>query len=101
MNIEPTTQLPASPPLSSSDLLDDDKAPAHHDTDEVRSHPEDWCQRCGGRNRVWFVQNELWNAHHADFNILCADCFIILAREHGYDPVWELKPETLSSNGTP
>lgn len=78
------------------DSLDDERAPAHHDTDQLRNHPEDWCQRCWGRNRVWFVQSELWNAYHSTFSVLCIDCFIILARERGYDPVWELRPETLS-----
>lgn len=39
-------------------------------------HPEDKCQKCGGRNISWFVRNETWNAvAGSEGGILCPICF--------------------------
>ncbi|GAG96755.1 unnamed protein product, partial [marine sediment metagenome] len=27
----------------------------------AKEHPEDYCHICGGKNIVWFADNDLWN----------------------------------------
>jgi hypothetical protein len=66
-------------------------------TDPLAEHPEDWCQRCCGRNVLWFAPDELWNRYHGRYNILCPDCFMFMAKLDGFDPVWELRPGQLST----
>ena len=61
-------------------------------------HPEDWCDRCGRRNALWFAPNDLWNKYHGEYSILCLNCFAEMAKEHGCDPVWKLEPESLPPN---
>jgi len=55
------------------------------------------CQRCNREYVVWYAPNELWNAvirnnptgdEGSQESFLCACCFMELAAERGYDPVW-------------
>ncbi len=58
-------------------------------------HPEDRCDRCGGRNmKVWHVDNALWNRIAGDFSILCPICFAELAELSGMLPIWVLRNES-------
>jgi hypothetical protein len=54
------------------------------------THPEDFCQRCHGPNIIWYVDNELWNKYHGEYNILCPVCFAIQA---GKEDIWKLSKE--------
>ena len=54
------------------------------------NHPEDWCDRCGGRNIVWLTRNDLWNSMSGGFSILCPICFVELCELSGYKPLWVL-----------
>lgn len=59
------------------------------------AHPEDFCNKCGGPNIIWFAPNELWNKHARDHghNILCPICFTQLVEQHeGKATVWEVRP---------
>lgn len=56
-------------------------------------HPEDYCQKCGHWNPVWFAPNELWNKFRGEYNILCPNCFARLCWDGGLNVVWEMKPE--------
>lgn len=45
-------------------------------------HPENRCERCGGRNVVWHAANDLWNrVTNGEYSILCPICFCELADE--------------------
>jgi hypothetical protein len=48
-------------------------------------HPEDQCQRCGGRNGSWHAPNELWNKiiTNPETLIICPRCFQDLADKAG------------------
>lgn len=50
----------------------------------IVNHPEDYCHRCLGRNLIWHMQNDVWNAvmreEGADGpwkwnEIICPQCF--------------------------
>ena len=59
------------------------------------SHPEDFCQRCGGKNiKPWFAPSEVWNDVVGEREgILCPQCFVELAQASGkYTGAWELRP---------
>lgn len=53
------------------------------------------CERCRGRNIVWFTENKLWNAVVAfEYRILCPMCFVELAEMKSWDSAaWRLMPE--------
>ena len=58
-------------------------------------HPEDFCQRCGRSNIVWFAPNNLWNKVVRVNNhpgILCPVCFVELAEALGIREVWKVAP---------
>lgn len=60
-------------------------------------HPEDFCQKCKGRNVVWFAPNALWNRVVGDnkYGILCPICFIKLAELKGVSrDAWKIQPES-------
>jgi len=55
-------------------------------------HPEDFCQRCGARNTVWFAQNDLWNkVMGGDGGIVCPECFRKSCSEIGEKIIFEAK----------
>lgn len=62
---------------------------------EHRSHPEDYCQRCGGPNVVWFAPNELWNqVMGSGDGIVCPVCFVKAAERVGISAVWCVTPDS-------
>ena len=59
-------------------------------------HPENRCQRCGGRNlHNWYADSDEWNKVVGDtFGVLCPFCFAELASEVGIAPAaWRLSRE--------
>lgn len=64
-----------------------------HDDNGTAAHPEDFCQRCGARNTVWFAPNDLWNKvmGGGDIDIVCPECFRKLCREMGEKIIFEAK----------
>jgi len=61
-------------------------------------HPEHRCERCGGRNIVWYADNAVWNkivrAHFEKEPMLCPLCLAELAEEQGDAPTaWRLSRE--------
>lgn len=64
-----------------------------HPLEGGTDHPEDRCERCGGKNIVWFADSDTWNAHHGEFDILCPLCFAVLAEAGGFKVAgWRLAP---------
>jgi hypothetical protein len=58
------------------------------------AHPEDFCERCRRPNIVWFAPNEIWNAAHGEWGILCPVCFAELAAAAGFNKdAWRVAPE--------
>jgi len=50
-------------------------------------HPEYKCQRCGGRNIVWYAENAVWNKVVRErWHILCPLCFVELDEQAGVKP---------------
>ncbi|MCA1617030.1 MAG: hypothetical protein LC729_00430 [Acidobacteria bacterium] len=69
-------------------------------TGETRSepHPEDFCEKCGRSNIVWFAPSELWNKYAGDkYGILCPVCFVQQAEDAGFKMVWQIAPEDLDA----
>lgn len=63
------------------------------------SHPEAFCDNCGGFNVSWFTPSPLWNRivrqpDRAD-PMLCPRCFILLAEAAGIHEVWKVSPTSL------
>ena len=58
-------------------------------------HPENRCDRCGGRNlHNWYADSDVWNRVAGNYSILCPICFSELARELGIAPTaWRLSIE--------
>ena len=59
-------------------------------------HPENRCDRCGGRNlHNWYADNEVWNEVVPERGaIVCPICFAIMAEEKGIHPTaWRLSRE--------
>ncbi len=56
-------------------------------------HPEAKCQKCGGRNIVWFSDNQTWNLIAPADGILCPICFVEKAEEIGIVGPWKLTLE--------
>lgn len=58
------------------------------------THPEAYCQKCGGINCTWYIASPLWNEivrANNEPEILCPLCFIRLAESRGVKPhAWEL-----------
>ena len=50
-----------------------------------QSHPECYCQECGGVNTSWYALNGLYNLVTGTVGegIICPNCFIQKAREKG------------------
>lgn len=45
-------------------------------TGEEKTHPEKFCQKCGGKNPVWFANNDLFNkVNGSSTGIICPSCF--------------------------
>jgi len=69
------------------------------------SHPEDRCQRCGGRNvKSWFVASHEWNRVMDPGEITCPQCFTeAWAKATGLLVTWELRidPNTLVTGPHP
>lgn len=60
--------------------------------DFEQPHPEDCCQRCGGKNVVWSAPNDLWNAIIGKPDgILCPPCFEERAEEKGISIIFNAK----------
>lgn len=68
----------------------------------MSDHPEDTCQKCGGPNITWFVNNSQWNRvvlHR--WSILCPICFVREAEAIGIRATaWKLVPENYQSSGS-
>lgn len=65
-------------------------------------HPEDYCQRCFGRNiKSWYVDGPLWmQAMIRGTEIVCPQCFTELHAEAIGDwQTWELRPAQKSVDG--
>lgn len=63
-----------------------------------KSHPEATCEKCGGRNGVWFTANVFWNKHirSKGFDVICPLCFIEICEADGFVPTsWYISPETI------
>jgi hypothetical protein len=57
-------------------------------------HPEHRCERCGGRNTIWYADSDVWNRISGDWSILCPICFCELGAEAGTAPTaWRLSIE--------
>lgn len=63
--------------------------------DDAPTHPEAFCDECGGPNVVWFAPNTVWNQVMPDSGgILCPVCFIRAAERVGIAPsAWCVSPE--------
>jgi hypothetical protein len=58
------------------------------------AHPEDFCQRCGGRNPVWWVDSDRYNTAVNRAEIVCPTCFVFAHEEAtGMRCVWTLVPD--------
>lgn len=58
-------------------------------------HPEAICQRCGGRNPVWWVDSDRFNTACNNGEIVCPTCFIFAHEAAtGMSCAWELRPGT-------
>jgi len=69
---------------------------------ETTAHPEHRCERCRGPNVVWFAPNEIWNAVHGQWDILCPPCFVQLAEAAGIRPTaWRVAPEETTASPDP
>lgn len=71
-------------------------------------HPEDYCHRCGGRNRSWFVASDRFNAafgppsEHPYQGIVCTGCFVEAHEAAtGLRTTWELVPAEHFHPATP
>jgi len=47
----------------------------------MSDHPEDFCDRCGGKNISWQVESDRWNAATEALKlssevVLCPSCFV-------------------------
>lgn len=63
-------------------------------TRTANSHPEDFCQQCGGPNFVWFAANDVWNKVIPErVGVLCPRCFAERAKRVGFGVAWELVPQ--------
>lgn len=57
------------------------------------THPEHFCQRCGGRNPNWFVASDRYNTAVNRSEIICPTCFVFAHQEAtGMKCLWELIP---------
>jgi hypothetical protein len=53
-------------------------------------HPEDFCEKCKGRNPVWYAENELWNkVTEKKVGIICPPCFDDMAIEKGENIIFK------------
>jgi hypothetical protein len=70
------------------------EATKEHKSDPEQ-HPEERCERCLGRNMIWFTASETWNrVTNGKYSILCPICFTELAEAIGIKPTsWQLIPE--------
>lgn len=60
------------------------------------NHPENKCEKCGGRNITWHADSDVWNevARKDGWGILCPICFVKLAEKKGIIPTaWKLSQE--------
>jgi hypothetical protein len=75
-------------------------------TVHYEDHPEDNCQRCGGRNITWFVDGDRFNTACNRSEIVCPTCFVLAhERATGMRCCWELSPggvfRWISAEGRP
>lgn len=72
-----------------------------HQRRKKKTHPEDYCHRCGGRNMSWHTDNETWNEltrveGQEVPGIICPLCLDELDREKRDDGShWYITKETL------
>jgi len=61
----------------------------------AKEHPEDYCHICGGKNIVWFADNNLWNKVVDNKGLICCPiCFIEMAKKKGIDPTaWRISED--------
>lgn len=59
------------------------------------THPEDFCERCGGRNVTWFVDSDRFNTAVNRSEVVCPSCFVVAHEAAtGMRTAWELVPST-------
>lgn len=60
-----------------------------------KDHPENYCHLCGGKNIIWYADNELWNEVVDKPELICCPlCFVKLAENKGIVPTaWRLSRE--------
>lgn len=62
----------------------------------IESLGDNFCDRCGGENIVWFTDSPLWNKYRQQYDVLCIPCFVELVESTGFVPTaWRLTPENL------
>lgn len=53
-------------------------------------HPEDFCQKCGAANTVWYAPHELFILVNDSQNgIICPACFYKMAEEKGISIIFK------------
>ena len=58
-------------------------------------HPEDFCDLCGGKNPVWWVDSDRWNMALNQAVIACPSCFVAAHEAAtGMHCMWKLEPAT-------
>lgn len=69
--------------------------------DFEQSHPEDYCQQCGGKNVVWSADNDLWNELiNNREGIICPQCFQKLADAKGVSVIFRATPAKEAEQST-
>ena len=56
----------------------------------AKSHPEDTCQQCGGRNVIWWVDRETWQSVMHGEGVVCPTCFMLKAIEVVGPVTWKV-----------
>jgi hypothetical protein len=52
------------------------------------------CEHCQNFYAVWFIDNEIWNKYHKEYDFLCPTCFMSLAEQQGCQTTgWHLTTE--------
>jgi len=57
---------------------------------ESISHPENFCQKCNGRNTLWYAHNDLFIKVNGSVNgIICPSCFYDKAKDLGVSIIFK------------
>lgn len=63
-------------------------------------HPENMCERCGGRNITWHTDDDLWNKYSNGTSVLCPICFAKACEDQGIGGSWRLTQERYDQQRT-